>query len=74
MGEDKKRLLRADETLTKLQRAAFELGKKVLGDSPLPGLLPAMKFWSLKERCIVMLPTSVHLGASLQVTATHTNA
>lgn len=41
MGEDKKRLLRADETLTKLQRAAFELGK-VLGDSPLPGLLPAM--------------------------------
>lgn len=74
MGEDKKRLLRADETLTKLQRAAFELGKKVLGDSPLPGLLPAMKFWSLKERCVVMLPTSVRLGASLQVTATHTNA
>lgn len=73
MGEDKKRLLRADETLTKLQRAAFELGK-VLGDSPLPGLLPAMKFWSLKERCVVMLPTSVHLGASLQVTATRTNA
>lgn len=59
--------------LTKLHRAAFELGK-IPGNCPLPRLLPAVKFWSLRERCGKMLPMSLHLGTSLQVTTTHTDA
>lgn len=59
--------------LTNLCRAAFELGK-IPEDCHLPGLLPAGKFWPLRERCVIMLPMCLHLGTSLQVTATHTNA
>lgn len=61
------------ENAHKVARIDFELSK-ILRDCLLPGRLPAMKFWSLEEKCVTVLPISLHLGASLQVIATHPSA
>lgn len=57
----------------KWQRAAFELGE-ILGNYPLPVLLPAMKFWSSEERRATSGPVRLPLGAFSEAAVTCTNA